>query len=134
MTTTRIGAYRNAYTSAAHPLTIRLPTVGLLAARRAAVDAAHDGHGRDQHHRDRRPERPVAREEELLADQVARIDGLVATEDHGVQVLPHQRDEHQQRARDDPGCRQRKGYPAEGPERAVAEILRRLDERPVESL
>src|SRR5688500_16300321 len=69
-TTTAIGAYRNAYTAHAYPRSARLPTELLLAAAQAHVEQRRHRHRRDQHHRDRRAERPVAREQELLADQV----------------------------------------------------------------
>src|SRR3954452_14109158 len=66
------------------------------------VEHDDDGHHGDDRHRDRRPKWPVARIEELLADQVADVDGLVAAEDYRVDVFAEHRDEDEQRARHDP--------------------------------
>ena len=67
----------------------------------------------DDHHRDRRAERPVAGLEELLGDEIAGVERLVAAEDHRDDVLARQRDEDEERACEDARKRERQRDPPE---------------------
>ena len=89
---------------------------------------------KQQDHRHRRRNRPVAVGEELVPQGLADHQRLRAAEQVGDDELADRRDEHQQAAGDDARQRQRKGDLPEGGARRAAEILRGLDQRIVHLL
>src|SRR5690349_12098056 len=120
MTTTRIGRYRNAYTTIAHAVKPclavkirRLRTELLLTGREHDVD--HDEHRERAHEcdRKRRSERPVLGCAERIADDVSDELVLSAAKDVGDDELTAHRDEDEQATGHDTGKRE--------PERDVLE-------------
>ena len=91
-------------------------TAACLSRRAARRRAARSSSPRSRPSRS--PSRTASRApRELLRDQLARVERLVAAEDRGDQVLARQRDEDEQRAGDDPGQRERQRDAPEGAQR-----------------
>ena len=80
------------------------------------------------------PERPVGALAELRLDGVGDHHAVLAADQPRRDVVADGRDHHDQQRRDHAGQRQRQRDAQEAPQRAVAEIGRRLDQRAVDLL
>src|SRR5438093_2783608 len=132
------GAYRNAYPAAAaiQSPAGRLGTGGLHRGRRAEVaardpcrDARERQRGDGEHDREHAAERPVARLQELLLDDVAYQAVFRAAQDVGDGENAERGNEYERRAGVHARERKRKGDAPETLPGIGAEVLRRIEQR-----
>ncbi len=117
----------------------RACAVLLVAAHRGAAGSPQvdEHHRKDQRHEDERERgrgRVVGQGQELPLDHVADHRLVRSAEEVGVDVVADRGDECQQHAGDDPGCRERQRHPEECGPRGRVQVLRRLDQAPVQPL